>query len=114
MHELSVAAYMLERVEQHAIRVDASKITAINLVVGERACIVDDALRFSFELLAEGSVAEGATINFRWTPMRFQCETCDRAFTPVEGDFRCPDCQTIGQVTDDGSDLVIESLEISQ
>lgn len=114
MHELSVAAHLLERIEQHAVRMDASKVLAINLVVGERACIVADALRFSFDLLATGSAAEGARLNVRRTPMRFRCAGCDASYAPTAADFRCPDCLAIGQVTDDGSELLIESLEVEQ
>ncbi len=73
MHEMAIAASLLERVEIHATRLGAARIAAINLVVGERAGIVDDSLRFSFELLAAGTAAEGVRINVRRTPLRFRC-----------------------------------------
>lgn len=114
MHELSVAAFLLERVERHAGRLAAGKVTAINLVVGERSCLGDDALRFSFDLLTVGTVADGARIAIRRTPMRFHCPGCDEAYVPAEADFACPTCQTIGQVTDDGGEMLIESVEIER
>lgn len=113
MHELSVAAALLERVEVHADRVGGKRVLAVNLVVGERAGIVEDSLRFSFELLAAGTPADGARIGVRWTPMRFHCPRCDRDYGPVGGDFRCPACETVGEVADDGGELVIESLEFA-
>ena len=113
MHELSIAAYLLEAVEAHAQHHGPSRLLAINLVVGERAGIVDDSLRFSFDLLASGTTAEGAQINIRRTPMRFHCMECDSSYTPDEADFRCPSCGTVGRVTDDGSELLIESIEIA-
>lgn len=112
MHELSIAAYLLAAVEEQAQQHGSSRILAINLVVGERAGIEEDALRFSFELLADGTAAEGAQIAMRRTPMRFHCAGCDSSYTPADGDFRCPHCGTVGRVTDDGSALVIESIEI--
>jgi len=114
VHELSVAAALLERAETHADRLRASKVLAINLVIGERACIADDSLRFSFELLTPGTVAEGARLVVRRTPMRFRCPRCDRDYSPVGADFRCPACGNVGQVVDDGSELTIESLEVAQ
>ena len=112
MHELSIASYMLEAVTEQAQQAGARRVLAINLVVGERAGIVDDSLRFSFELLASGTPAEGARINTRKTPMRFQCAGCSEDYTPDEGSFRCPQCGITGQVVDDGSALTIESIEI--
>lgn len=114
MHELSVAAALLERVEAHADRMGGKRVLAVNLVVGEGAGVVEDALRFSFELLATGTPADGASIGVRQTPMRFRCRPCDRDYRPTGADFRCPVCRFIGQVVDDASQLLIESLEFEQ
>ncbi len=114
MHELSIAAQLLEAVEAHALQRCAERVLVINLVVGERAGIVDDSLRFSFELLAAETLAEGAQINVRRTPMRFHCDGCDDDYTPGFADFRCPHCNRTGHVIDNGSDLMIESIEIEQ
>jgi hydrogenase nickel incorporation protein HypA/HybF len=112
MHELSIASYLLEAVEEHARKGGATRVLAINLVVGERAGVVDDSLRFSFDLLAAGTLAEGAQIVARRTPMQFRCAKCAEDYAPVAGDFRCPRCGVVGQVVDDGSALKIESIEI--
>lgn len=112
MHELSVMSYMLDIVEQQAQQSGARKVLAINLVVGERASFVDDSLLFYFDMLTPGRLCEGATLNIRRTPMRFHCAGCDTNYGPATGSFRCPECGTIGQVTSDGSELLIESMEI--
>lgn len=112
MHELSVMAYLLEAVEEHAAQLGATKVLAINLVIGERASIVDDSLLFSFDLLTPGTLAEGAALNLRRTRMRFRCAGCADDYHPTGADFCCPRCGTVGQVTDDGSELLIESMEI--
>lgn len=112
MHELSVMAYMLETVEEHAQRIGATKVLAINVVVGERSSIIDDSLLFYFDMLTPGTLAEGASLNVRRTAMRFLCSNCDSAYSPNGFDFRCPACNTVGQVTDDGSELSIESMEV--
>jgi hydrogenase nickel incorporation protein HypA/HybF len=114
VHELAVAAHLLQRAEHHADRLEAGKILAINLVVGERSCLVDDALRFSFDLLTPGTVADGARITIRRTPMRFHCPVCESDYTAPKGEFSCPDCKSIGQVLDDGSEMLIESVEIER
>ena len=112
MHELSVMAYMLESVEAHAQRIGAKKVVAINLVIGERASVIDDSILFYFDALTPGTLAEGAQLNVRRTRMQFHCAACDADYTPSGADFQCPHCQVVGQVTDDGSELLIESMEV--
>jgi hydrogenase nickel incorporation protein HypA/HybF len=112
MHELSIAGYLLEAVSAHAQQIGARRVLAINLIVGERAGVADDSLRFSFELLASGTLAENAQINTRHTPLRFHCDPCADDYAPEGEDFRCPRCGTVGQVADNGSGLVIESIEV--
>ena len=112
MHEFSIVSYLVENVEQHAQRIGASKVVAINLVAGERSGIVDDSLRFYFDQLSTGTLAEGSRLNVRRTPMRFHCAPCGDDYHPADTSFRCPGCGVVGQVVDDGSELLIESLEV--
>lgn len=112
MHELALSAYLLESVEEHAREAGARRVVTINLVVGERSCVEDEALRFCFGLLSPGTLAEGADLALRRVPMRFWCHTCAAEYTPDPESFRCPRCGTVGGVVDDGTDVLIESLEI--
>lgn len=112
MHEFSVMSYLLEAVQEQATQHEASKVLAINLVIGDRAGIVDDSLSFYFGMLTPGTIVEGARLNVRRSPMRFHCIQCGGDYSPVGADFDCPTCKTVGRVTDDGSALLIESIEI--
>jgi hydrogenase nickel incorporation protein HypA/HybF len=111
VHELSIMSYLLETVEQEAVRIGARKVVGINLVIGERASVIDDSLLFCFDMLTPGTVAEGATVHIRRTAMRFHCEK-DGHYTRRGDDFRCPHCHTVGRVTDEGSELLVESIEV--
>lgn len=112
MHELSVMSYLLETVEAEARQRGARKVLSINLVMGERASVVDDSLLFYFDLLTPGTLADGARLNVRRTEMRFHCERCGQDYTPADIDFDCPVCGMVGQVTDAGTELLVESIEI--
>ncbi len=112
MHEFSVASYLLEAVNEEATRHEARKVLAVNLVIGDRAGIVDDSLSFCFDMLTPGTIVEGARLNVRRTPMRFHCDRCDDDYSPGVADFDCPRCESAGRVIDDGSTLLIESIEI--
>jgi len=112
VHELSITSYLVDAVASRARELGATRVLAINLVVGERSGIVDDSLRFYFEMLAPGTLVEGAELNVARTSLRFHCAACERDYQPSGLDFLCPGCGTVGEVVDDGSDLLIESLEI--
>ena len=114
MHEFSIVSHLLEAVETQAHQLEANRVLAINLVVGERSGLVDESLNFYFDMLAPGTVAEGARLNVRRTSMRFKCQQCGVEYTPPPGDFHCPTCGEIGQVVDDASKMLIESLEINR
>lgn len=113
MHELAVMSSILESVERRAHELEADRIVAINLVVGQRSCVVDDSMLFYFDYLTPGTLAEGAELNIRRTRMSFACATCGDTYEPIGTDFRCPDCGEVGQVTGDGTELLIESMEIA-
>ena len=113
MHELSVMMALLEIVEEQAQALGAKRVLTINLVIGERACIIDDSLLYYFQELTPGTLAEGAELQVRRPAMQFHCAGCDRNYAPSNGDFRCPECLAFGRVTDDGTEIQIESMEIA-
>ncbi len=109
---MAVMSYLLETVQEQAQQAGAVRVRAINLVIGERASVFDDSLLFYFDLLTPGTVAEGARLNVRRTAMRFHCATCRENYSRVDDTFCCPRCGTVGRVAADGSELLIESIEV--
>lgn len=114
MHELSIASCLVERVDERARTIGATRVVAINLAVGERSGVVEDSLRFCFELLAPGTLAEGAELRLRPTWMRFRCDPCGTEYRPSShrGDFACPSCGATGALLDDASSVEVESLAV--
>lgn len=115
MHEYSIMCYLLEAVEDKARELDAKRVLAINLQVGERAGI-DDSLAFYFEQMTPDTIAAGAKLNIRRTTMKFRCGPCAQEYSPAaaRGDFACPQCGEVGKLVCDGSELLIESIEIEK
>ena len=114
MHEFGVMTYLLDAVESKARELEARRILAINLVIGDRASIVEDSMSFYFEQMAHGTLAEGAMLNMRRVPNEFACTECSTIFTPRNGTFRCPECGAVGQLREAGSEFLIESIEIER
>ena len=109
MHELPVTEEILRIVAQHA---GEQRITAIHLVIGELSSFIDDSIQFYFDLLAPGTVAEGATMYFKRIPVRFRCRSCETEFTPTALDWHCPACNTLGGDVIAGKEFYVESIEV--
>jgi hydrogenase nickel incorporation protein HypA/HybF len=65
MHESSLMAELLEKIEASARQNSAVKVTAVQLTVGALANISPDHLREHFVLAAPGTIAEGADVRIR-------------------------------------------------
>jgi hydrogenase nickel incorporation protein HypA/HybF len=63
MHELSLMADLLRKVEQLAKDAEADKVTAVRVKLGALSHITPDHFREHFEEAAIGTVAEGATLD---------------------------------------------------
>lgn len=113
MHELSVVTYLLETVEEQARQHGANRVLEVSLVIGDRASIVDDSLFMYFDMLSPGTLAEGARLCTHRIPSQFNCVSCGRGFSAGE-DYLCPHCGGLGQISAQGSEFYIDSIEIEK
>lgn len=113
MHELSVVESMVSVVLRHAQMNKATKVTRINMVLGELSSVMEEPVRFYFDMIAKDTIAQGAELNFKRTPLLAKCADCGSEFKVVEYDFTCPDCK--GTQTDiiSGREFQVESIEVS-
>ena len=59
MHELSIAQSIVEMVCERA---GEARVHRLTLVIGKLSAVMPDALRFCFDVCAEGTVLEGAAL----------------------------------------------------
>jgi hydrogenase nickel incorporation protein HypA/HybF len=113
MHELSVTQSILDLALQHAERAGATRLTKINLTVGEIAGIVDQSVQFYFDMLSKDTLAEGAELVFTEVPARFRCKECGEEF-PMQRDrtWLCPQCQAHGGKVISGREFFMQSIEV--
>ena len=112
MHELAVTQGMLSIALEHAAKAGATKITHINLVVGEISGIVDDSVQFYFDFVSKDTTAEGATLNFDRVPARFRCHACGAVFSPENRQWTCPQCGELSVEIVAGREFYVDSIEV--
>ena len=115
MHELSIAASIVESVTDSAAAYPGARVKQVRLRVGALASVIEDSLQFCWELASEGTAVAGAALVIDKLPVVVHCEACgvDAELEGVQS-FRCPRCGEIAADLRQGRELEIESIEIEE
>jgi hydrogenase nickel incorporation protein HypA/HybF len=73
MHELSITQNLVAIATVHA---QGAPITRITLEIGQLSAILPDAIRFCFDVCAQGTLLEGARLEIIEVPGRGHCRQC--------------------------------------
>jgi len=112
MHELGVTQNILAIALRHAEEAGATRITRLTLVVGELSSIVDESVQFYWDLIANGTLAEGATLEFRRVPAMLRCNDCQHEFRMDYETFLCPRCGSSRVAVSGGEEFYLESIDV--
>jgi hydrogenase nickel incorporation protein HypA/HybF len=112
MHEYSITQSILSLALEKADEAKASKITQINLVIGELSGIVEECVQFYFDFLSKDTIAAEAGLSFHKTPTKLRCRHCEAVFPPRDHDWSCPDCHEAGIEIISGRECYMESIEV--
>ncbi len=110
MHEYAVTDSLLKQVLAEAEKRGRARIVKINLCVGESAGIVPDCVRFYFETMRNGTLAEGAELEFRRAPLVLRCPKCGAEFGGIEEMCSC----NAGADIVSGQEMLVESIELAE
>lgn len=112
MHELSICASIVESLEEQAESQDFSRVKTVRLEIGELAGIELEALRFGFEVVTAGSIAEGAVLEIESRKGRGWCGHCEEEVPMREYFTCCSLCGQPGLTCREGNEMKIESVEV--
>jgi len=109
---MSIAEGIMDIVKDYAAENQAKSVKKIGLRIGAMAGVVEESLRFSFNMLAKGTPAEGAEIVIETVPLTGRCTKCGRVF-PIEGyNFWCPECKDGVLKVETGNEMQVEYLDM--
>ena len=112
MHELAVTESILEIATQAAKERAATKVTDIYLRLGQLSSIVDESVQFYWDVISQGTLAEGAQLHFTHVPARLRCKACGAEFDLTEELTPCPSCQSIALEIIQGEEFQVDAIEI--
>ena len=112
MHELSITQGILSVVLEQAEANQASKITKIDLTIGELSGIASECVEFYFDLLSKDTIAAEASLSFHRLPVKLRCRNCDASFFPDNFDWTCPNCREQNVEIISGRECSVTSIEV--
>jgi hydrogenase nickel incorporation protein HypA/HybF len=114
MHEVAVMESAIAAVLRQAREHHATRVHRIVLRIGALSGVDPDALRFAFDVVTQGTAAEGAELAVDAVPARARCTACAEDFDVSGGFiFSCPRCSRLSGEIRQGRELELSRLEMS-
>ena len=114
MHELGIAASILECVQKEGQRHPGVHISTVGVRIGELAGVDHDALQFGFEVLVKDTDFEPLALAIEYVARVQRCAKCEYEFRMTEFDPRCPLCGDFGTQCISGEELDIAYMEVDE
>jgi len=113
MHEVGLMQEALQIAIARAEQNGGARVHGLTMRIGPLAGVEIDALRFAFEVVTQGTAADGADLHIEEVPVACWCAGCEREFQPIDFVFRCPICDQVSADVRQGRELDLISMEIS-
>jgi hydrogenase nickel incorporation protein HypA/HybF len=112
MHEVAIMTEALRMAEEAAKSAGAGRIVKLKLRLGTLSGVVPDSMRFAFDVVCHGTLAEGATLEIEQIPAVGWCETCQQEFACADFFNECPRCHNPGGALRRGREMEIADVEL--
>lgn len=112
MHEMSLAEGVLQLVEDTARREGARRVKLVVLEIGRLSSVEPEAIRFCFEAVTHGSIAQGAALDIINVPGAAWCIPCAETVPMGELYGTCPICGSHQVQPTGGTEMRVKEIEI--
>ena len=113
MHEMSLCESIVQILEDNAKSQGFDTVKVVWLEIGGLSGVELDAMRFSFEAVTRGTLAEHARLEIIELPGQAWCLQCGKT-VPVSRRFdACPDCASYQLQVTGGEEMKIKELEVN-
>lgn len=114
MHEMEITKHILQDSIRIAQAHKGKRITEIRLAIGPFSGFVAECIQMYLDVLAVGTIAQGAVIKARFVPLRVECLDCHRVSQIDRTHIECPHCHSLRLRRLSGNECMIESLEVEE
>jgi hydrogenase nickel incorporation protein HypA/HybF len=112
MHEMSLCEGVLQILQESARQQGFTRVKTVWLEIGGLSGVEPQAMRFGFDAVTRGSLADGAALRIIEVPGEAWCLPCATT-VPVKQRFdACPNCGSYQLQVTGGEDMKIKQLEV--
>jgi hydrogenase nickel incorporation protein HypA/HybF len=108
VHELSLTQNIVATVGEAA---KGRRVTRVTLEIGMLSGVMADAIAFCFDVVAQGTALEGASLEIIEVDGLARCETCGLEFETETLFDPCP-CGSMRSTPIRGDELIVKSVEM--
>jgi len=112
MHEMSLCEGVIQVLEESARQQGFSRVKTVWLEIGALAGVEPEAMRFSFDVIKRGTLAEAARLEIIETPGQAWCLPCAKVIAIQQRFDACPDCGSYQLQVTGGEELRVKELEV--
>ncbi|MFZ1863072.1 MAG: hydrogenase maturation nickel metallochaperone HypA [Polyangiales bacterium] len=110
MHEYSIVASLIDRVQQEAAAHGGTRVHRLHVKIGELAGVELDLLKTAFDTFRERTICDGAELAIEPVAATWACTTCNR--NVAKGAIlRCDACGRPAHLIQ-GDEIVLERIEM--
>lgn len=112
MHEVSLCRDLISMVEDAVRESSVSRIKRIHLRLGAFSHVQADAIKFCFQAVATGTLAEGAELMIHRSESVGQCEQCLHRQSVTSRFESCCACGYFPLSVEQAEDMILQSIEV--
>jgi hydrogenase nickel incorporation protein HypA/HybF len=112
MHEVGIAAAIIEAGQTEVSRRPGSKLLRIGVRIGVLSGVDNDALEFAFKALVAGTDLDSLEFVIETCQRRNLCQNCDLEFESSVWDGLCPRCSSEDVLLVGGDELDLTYMEL--
>jgi hydrogenase nickel incorporation protein HypA/HybF len=110
---MALAESMLQIVEDAARKNGAVRVTAVRLELGALSHVEREALRFCFDVVAKGGLANRAVLEIDTTPGAAWCMPCEARVALAQLGDPCPQCGGWQLTVVAGEETRVKEIEVA-
>lgn len=112
MHEMALAESVLDLIEDCLLREGGKRIKTVRLEIGKLSAVEPEAMRFCFDAVARGTLAEGAALDIIEQEGSAWCFDCNREVPLAARYDPCAACGGLRLQVQGGTLMRVKELEI--